>query len=94
MAKFKIGDRVRVVGIDENHGSWFNRVVGEIGTVTEDDVMPIVNFDNGERDYGEEKYLELVESEKPKINPLTISTSAELTHITIGGKRFRLVQED
>lgn len=94
MAKFKIGDRVRVVEVKGEYGAWFRRSVGEIGTVAEDDVMPYVNFDNGEKDYGEEEYLKLIEPANPKIDPLTISTSDELTHITIGGKRFRLVAED
>jgi len=97
MAKFKIGDRVRVVEVDGDYGCWLSRFVGKEGVVVEDDDPPNVKFDCGETDWGSEDYLELVEPAKPanpKIDSLTISVSAELTHITIGGKRFRLVPED
>lgn len=101
MAKFKIGDRVRVIKVVGSCGSWCNDRVGKIGIVDDDDEIPSVSFEDGIIDWGGEDYLELVEeSKKDKIAPktetsdLTITVTTELTHITIGGKRFRLVAED
>lgn len=94
MAKFKIGDRVRVVEVNGSAGEWLTYYVGREGCVQEIDTMPWVIFDDNSRDWGCEDYLELVEPKKHENNQLTESISAELTHITIGGKRFRLVAED
>ena len=102
MAKFKVGDRVRVVKIDGYCRLWDEKYVGEEGIVEEEDTEPYVKFDNG-TDWGCEDYLELVEESnkdenapKTETPPMTVNISigAELTHITIGGKRFRLVAED
>ena len=103
MAKFKVGDRVRVIKVYGSCGSWCNDRVGKIGIVDDDDEIPSVSFEDGIIDWGSEDYLELAEEpKKDEIKPKTetqpmtvnISISAELTHITIGGKRFRLVAED
>lgn len=102
MAKFKVGDRVRLVEIDGDCGIWSEGYVGEEGVVEEEDTEPYVRFDDG-TDWGSEDYLELVsESKKDEIAPKTethpmtvnMTVTSELTHITIGGKRFRLVAED
>lgn len=101
MARFKIGDRVRLVKIDGDCGLWNDKYVGEEGIVLEKDTDPYVNFDSGE-DWGSENYLEPAEQPKkdesaPKTETqpmvVNISIGAELTNITIGGKRFRLVPE-
>lgn len=103
MAKFKVGYRVRVIKVDGRCGSWCNDRVGKIGIVDDDDEIPSVSFEDGIIDWGGEDYLELVEeSKKDEIAPKTemqpmtvnITVTTELTHITIGGKRFRLVPED
>ena len=88
MAKFKVGDRVRLVGIDGCFGFWDESYAGKKGVVEEEDTEPYVRFDDG-TDRGSERYLERVDT-----SDLTITVTAELTHITIGGKRFRLVAED
>ena len=104
MAKFKIVDRVRVVRrFDGYFGCWMREFVGKIGTVENVSESPWVYFDNGGRDYGSEEYLMLLEHAKkddsaPKTETqpmiVNINIGAELTHITMGGKRFRLVPED
>ena len=103
MAKFKVGDRVRIIEFDCDEGGWCRRSINKIGTVTEESCCPWVRFDDGFTDCGSEIYLYPVEEPKkdegaPKTEtqPLTVNVSigAELTHITIGGKRFRLVPED
>lgn len=102
MAKFKVGDRVRVVKIDGYCRLWDEKYVGEEGIVESEDTIPCVMFDE-EADWGSEDYLELVEEFKKEENApktetqpmvVNISIGAELTHIIIGGKRFRLVEED
>ena len=103
MARFSIGARVRVDGRDEEECGWELKSINKIGTVMEVSHIPWVRFDDGFTDCGREDYLELVEEPKkdesaPKTEaqPLTVNINigAELTHITIGGKRFRLVPED
>lgn len=94
MAKFKIGDRVRVVKVDGKTGAWEYSSIGKEGVVMDEYHRPDVMFDDGGKDWGSEDNLEPVGPKIPKNNPLTTSLSDELTHITIGGKRFRLVAED
>ena len=105
MAKFSIGARVRVDGRGGKEGGWEWKSINKIGTVVEVSHIPWVRFDDGFTDCGSEDYLELVEEPKkdesapktetqPMVVNVSISIGAELTHITIGGKRFRLVSED
>lgn len=99
MARFKIGDMVRVVSRDGYRGYWGERSVGKVGLVTEVSCNPWVCFVDGDQDYGSEECLELVTDEitpktETQLLTVSVSISAELTHITIGGKRFRLIPED
>lgn len=98
MARFKVGDRVRVVSRDGYRGYWGERNVGKVGLVMEVSCNPWVCFIDGVQDYGSEECLELATDEEYKTETqsltVNISIGAELTHITIGGKRFRLVPED
>ena len=98
MARFKIGDLVRVVSRNGYRGYWGERNVGKVGLVMEVSCNPWVCFIDGVQDYGSEECLELVTDEitpKTETHPMAVNVSigAELTHITIGGKRFRLVPE-
>lgn len=97
MARFKIGDWVRVVSRDGYRGYWGERSIGKVGLVTEVSCNPWVCFVDGVQDYGSEECLDLVTDKEYKSETLpmivNISIGAELTHITIGGNRFRLVAE-
>ena len=88
MAKFKRGDRVRVV--DPGHG-WRPVTRKVTGTVVKEQKQPWVIFDNGETGCGPEKYLELVEEEKPmtketkfKIGDIVVNVSDNDDTLTIG----------
>ena len=108
MAKFKIGDRVKVVAnkypVDNEDEYFFGgRIghsfnIGEVGVVVEyddgDSCQPYEIEVEGTIQWVADTDIETQEPKNPKIDPLTISMSTELTHITIGGKRFRLVTED
>ena len=98
MARFRVGDWVRVVSRGAYCGYWNKKNIGKIGMVEESSSYPWVNFGNGVQDSGSEECLELVADKeyKSETHPMivNISIGAELTNITIGGKRFRLVAED
>ena len=97
MPRFKIGDFVRVVSRDGYRGYWAEKSIGKVGVVTEVSCNPWVAFGDGVQDYGSEECLEMVSVEeyKTETQPMTVNINigAELTHVTIGGKRFRLVPE-
>lgn len=91
MHKFKIGDRVKLVGIDGWCGMWETTSRGKNGVIQDYSEMPWVKFDNGEVDCGPEKYLELVEEEKPmtketefKAGDIVINVSDSDSYLTMG----------
>lgn len=89
MAKFKVGDRVRLVANSDGCvGSWEKDLIGCVGYVDEVSEDPWVNFENGKGDCGGEEYLDSVDA-----STSTTTVAAGLTDITIGGKRFRLVAD-
>ena len=88
MAKFKRGDRVRVV--DPGHG-WRPVTRKVTGTVVKEQKQPWVIFDNGETGCGPEKYLELAGEEKTmneetefKAGDVVINVSDYDTYLTVG----------
>lgn len=98
---FKIGDKAVVAFVD-CHDIDEGIRVGETVIITEDnDLMPWCIRANGEWYPLYAYQLELAkhhkkDETKTETQPMTanISIGAEVTHITIGGKRFRLVSED
>lgn len=100
---FKKGDKAVVISVDcDDIGEGIR--VGETVIIIEDDnLMPNCIRENGKVWPFYASQLEPAEQPKkdeitPKTEtqPLTVNISigAELTHITIGGKCFRLVSED
>lgn len=103
MTKFKIGDKAVVTfvdhkDIDEGIRVGDTVIISEANTATNWCIR-----ENGELYPLYDSQLELVEEPKkeenaPKtgIQPMVvnITVTPTLTHITIGGKRFRLVAED
>lgn len=65
MPRFKIGDKVKLVGINGSYGSWEDSSRGRTGIILTYSQVPWIKFVDGGFDCGSEDFLELVEEEKP-----------------------------
>ena len=91
MPKFKIGDRVKLVGINGYYGIWETTSRSKTGVIQDYSKVPWVLFDDGDEDCGSEEYLELVEEEKPmtketkfKAGDVVVNVSDYDTYLTVG----------
>ena len=95
MANFKVGDRVRLTDKCRYVGNPYVYKVGDIGYIVPDKYQYslVVKMENPKNGYTH-LWCNAYELEHAETSDLTITVTPELTHITIGGKRFRLVAED